>query len=308
MRSFHLGHLGVAAMLSAAAVSVFGISAHVNAAPGDVSSVVPIVPCRLFDTRATETVGTRSTPINAGEEATFAVWGTNGNCTIPNTTTGIIANVTVANPTSASFLTVYPSDAPLPFTSNLNWTAGVAPTPNLISVAISASGAIKVFNNAGTVDVILDIMNYFVPAVGGARRTRWASRTGWAPRVTPARKALPDPRAPRVTPARRPSGPRAPRVTRRRASRAEGAKGDTGAQGPPGQSLVHYALTPPHPHFHDANVREVKGVAATSGGPTPTTGTALLDPITAARRASTSSARRRSSSTSPRTRRRRPTA
>ena len=167
MRSFHLAHLGVAAMLSATAVSVFGISAHVNAAPGDVSSVVPIVPCRLFDTRATETVGTRSTPINAGEEATFAVWGTNGNCTIPNTTTGIIANVTAANPTVASFLTVYPSDAPLPFTSNLNWTAGVAPTPNLISVAISASGEIEVFNNAGTVDVILDIMNYFVPAVGG---------------------------------------------------------------------------------------------------------------------------------------------
>ena len=42
-----------------------------------------------------------------------------------------------------------------------------------------------------------------------------------------------------------------------------GAKGDTGAQGHSGQALVHYALTPlPHPHFHDANVREVKG----SGG------------------------------------------
>ena len=169
MRSFHLGHLGVAAMLSAAAVSVFGISVPANAAPGDVSSVVPIVPCRLFDTRATETVGTRSTPINAGEEATFAVWGTNGNCTIPNTTTGIVANVTISNPTSSSFLTVYPADAPRPFTSNLNWTPGVAPTPNMISVAVSASGAIKVFNNAGTVDVILDIMNYFVSAAGGAQ-------------------------------------------------------------------------------------------------------------------------------------------
>ena len=86
MRSFHLAHVGVAAILSAAAVSVFGIAAHVNAAPGDVSSVVPIVPCRLFG-RATETVGTRSTPIDEGEEATFAVWGTNGNCTIPSTAT-----------------------------------------------------------------------------------------------------------------------------------------------------------------------------------------------------------------------------
>ena len=38
--------------------------------------------------------------------------------------------------------------------------------------------------------------------------------------------------------------------------------------------------TPAHPNFPDANVREVTGVAATSGGPTPTTGTALLDPIT----------------------------
>jgi Collagen triple helix repeat (20 copies) len=67
-----------------------------------------------------------------------------------------------------------------------------------------------------------------------------------------------------------PTGPTGPK----------GDKGDIGAQGPPGQSLVHYALTPPHPSFPNATVREVTGVAASSGGPTPTTGTALLDPIT----------------------------
>ena len=113
MRSFRLVHLGIAAALAAATATVVGLSGHLTAAPGDVSSVVPIVPCRLFDTRAANTVGTRSTPIGALEEATFAVWGTNGNCTIPTTATGIVANLTTVNGTTSSFLTVFPADASL---------------------------------------------------------------------------------------------------------------------------------------------------------------------------------------------------
>ena len=224
MRSFHLGHLGVAAMLSAATVSVFGISVPANAAPVDVHRWFQS--CHVgCSTHATEAVGTRSTPINAGEEATFAVRGTNGNCTIPNTTTRNFTNVTISNPTSSSFLTVYPADAPRPFTSNLNWTPGVAPTPNMISVAVSASGAIKVFNNAGTVDVIVDIMNYFVSAAGGAQGPAGPPGPAGAKGDTGAQ------------------GPRGPK----------GAKGDTGAQGPRGpkgaKGDTGGAQGPPGPYF-----------------------------------------------------------
>ncbi len=138
MRSFRFVHLGIAAALAAATATVVGLSGHLTAAPGDVSSVVPIVPCRLFDTRAANTVGTRSTPIGALEEATFAVWGTNGNCTIPTTATGIVSNLTTVNGTATSFLTVFPADASLPNASNLNWVAGDPPTPNQVSVGLSS--------------------------------------------------------------------------------------------------------------------------------------------------------------------------
>jgi hypothetical protein len=77
--------------------------------------------------------------------------------------------VTAVNPSSASYVTIYPSDAsPRPTASNLNFVAGSAPTPNQVTVALSATGAISAFNNGGTVDLIIDIVGYYLPAHAGA--------------------------------------------------------------------------------------------------------------------------------------------
>ena len=163
------------------------------------------MPCRLFDTGPATQVGNRATPIGAGEEATFAVWGTNGNCTIPDSATGVITNVTTVDGTADSFLAVYPADVARPNTSSQNWVAGGPPNPNGINVALSSSGAIKVFNLAGSVDVVIDIMGYLTPGGAGA----------------------PGPVGP--------VGPAGP----------AGPTGATGAPGPPGQSFVYYAETMP---------------------------------------------------------------
>jgi hypothetical protein len=122
---------------------------------------VPIVPCRLFDTRATSTVGPRSAPLAANDTFTQPVTGAHGNCTIPTQATGVAMNVTAVNPTATSYLTVYPSDAKQPTASNLNWVAGAPPTPNKVDVKLSADGQINLFNNGGTVDVIGDIVGYY---------------------------------------------------------------------------------------------------------------------------------------------------
>jgi hypothetical protein len=170
MRQFRLVHVGVAAVLGAATVTAVGLVQSATAAGSGTPSVfVPITPCRLVDTRAgSDNVGTRATPIGSGEAATFAVWNTNGHCTIPNTATGIATNTTAVNPTAGSFLTVYPADAsPRPTASNLNFTAGSPPTPNQVTVGLSAAGAIGVFNLSGTVDIIVDIVGYYQPAAAG---------------------------------------------------------------------------------------------------------------------------------------------
>jgi hypothetical protein len=132
------------------------------------SSFVPITPCRLIDTRpAPDNVGARSTPIGAGETYVATVWGTNGACTIPSTATGVSLNAVAVHPTAASYLTIFPSDATRPLASNLNWVAGQAPTPNAVTAALSADGRLGLYNLAGTVDVLVDIVGYYVPSSSG---------------------------------------------------------------------------------------------------------------------------------------------
>ena len=99
--------------------------------------------------------------------ATFAVAGTNGNCTIPQNATGIAANVTITNPTAPGFLTLYPSGTARPNASNINWVAGQAPTANSAVIGL-AGGTIDVFNYDGTVDLVLDISGYYTGALPGA--------------------------------------------------------------------------------------------------------------------------------------------
>ena len=87
--------------------------------------------------------------------------GTNGNCTIPAGALAIDANVTITAPTSDGFLSVFPADAALPNASSLNWSAGQAPTPNAVTVDLSTDGKVNVFNERGTVNVIIDIVGYY---------------------------------------------------------------------------------------------------------------------------------------------------
>lgn len=176
-------HVGIAAAIAAAAVTAVDLVQSVGAGSGTQSSFVPITPCRLADTRVQTPVGTRATPIGAGETVTLQVTGSNGQCILPADATGIASNVTVVNPTAASYLTVFPADAAQPLASNLNWTAASSATPNQVTVALSATGAVKVFNNAGTIDVVVDIVGYYVsapPPITPAR-VLWVATNGSHP-------------------------------------------------------------------------------------------------------------------------------
>jgi hypothetical protein len=158
--------IGAAVAVSLGAGGI-GLIAHAagTSAP---SSFVSIAPCRLFDTRpAPDTVGNRSTPLNAGEEFDRQVTGTNGNCTIPSTATGISYNLTV--PTGINgYLTVYPGDAARPTSSSINPVGGEGVKANGGIVGLSATGSIKVFTLTGPVNAILDITGYFTPTTGTA--------------------------------------------------------------------------------------------------------------------------------------------
>src|SRR6202140_1938283 len=114
----------------------------------------PVVPARILDTRTA--LGGHPSQLCAGQTLTLQVAGAGG---APSGAYAAVMNVTVTNTSAASYLTVYPADAPQPVASNLNWTAG-ATVANLVEVRLSAGGAVKIFDAAGHADVIADLAGW----------------------------------------------------------------------------------------------------------------------------------------------------
>jgi hypothetical protein len=129
---------------------------------GERAVFVPITPCRVIDTRASEAVPGRQSPLGPGETFTQSTHGNNGKCTgIPADATGLTLNVTTVNATSNTFITIWPTGPAQPVASNLNPAPNQPPTPNAVVTDISAAGQFNIFNQAGSVDILIDITGYF---------------------------------------------------------------------------------------------------------------------------------------------------
>ena len=142
----------------------YGVVSHARGqAPASApSAFVAITPCRLLDTRVSQNVGTRDTPLDADETAIFDVWGTNGDCTIPSGATAIVGNLTVVkiHQTGAEFLTLFPASAARPKASTLNPDGVIA--ANGFTIALSDVGRLAVYNSNDQPDIIIDIYGYYV--------------------------------------------------------------------------------------------------------------------------------------------------
>jgi len=88
----------------------------------------------------------------------------------PTPPTALVLNVTVANPTAASFLTLWPDGSSRPNASDLNFLPGQT-TSNLVVVKVSPQvdlghafqkvWKLAIFNAAGTTDVIIDVVGWY---------------------------------------------------------------------------------------------------------------------------------------------------
>ncbi len=125
----------------------------------DEGEFTSLVPHRVIDSRPGG-VGTTLTKWAAGETRTVTVTG--GVTTVPAGVKAVVVNLTAVAPSSNTHLSVFPADAvTAPVASNLNLPAGDV-RANLVVVGVDSQGRIKVFNNAGTIDVILDVVGYFI--------------------------------------------------------------------------------------------------------------------------------------------------
>jgi hypothetical protein len=135
-------------------------SATVSA--GERSVFVPVVPCRLVDTRpAPSTVGDRGVPIVKDEQFQVLVRGKRGNCNVSPGATAVVLNVTAADARGDGFLTVWPAENERPNTSNLNFSNRQAPVANAVTVKIDSQGAIKFSTSSSSLNVIADVVGYF---------------------------------------------------------------------------------------------------------------------------------------------------
>ena len=97
-------------------------------------------------------------PLGQQDSIDLTVVGRGG---VPATGAGAVAlNVTATNPTAGSFLTVWPTGAPRPLASNLNYGIGQT-VPNLVIVPVGTNGQISIYNNTGGVDVVVDVLGWF---------------------------------------------------------------------------------------------------------------------------------------------------
>jgi hypothetical protein len=71
-----------------------------------------------------------------------------------------VLNVTVTNPTVGSYLTLWPSGSTVPLASDLNFTRGQT-VANLVVTRVGADGKVDLFNPAGSVDVVIDVVGWY---------------------------------------------------------------------------------------------------------------------------------------------------
>lgn len=127
--------------------------------------VVPLTsPFRVFDTREAQW---GSVALGAGQAEDWSFADFIGSVNIGGVSVGnqlaVIGNLTsasltptVASSQTASYLTVYPSDAQRPVASNLNTVSTAGPVPNLAIMKYSASKTIRVFNQQGSSHYLYD--------------------------------------------------------------------------------------------------------------------------------------------------------
>jgi hypothetical protein len=132
----------------------------------------PVAPARVLDTRPGSGLQHGGKTMTAGNTLTFKVAGL-GNVPASGVSS-VVLNVTVTDPTSSSFLTVYPAGVARPVASNLNFVAGQT-IPNRVTVPVGTNGSVTLYNHAGRVDVLADVGGWYTdtsnPAASGSTFT-----------------------------------------------------------------------------------------------------------------------------------------
>ena len=139
-------------------------------------AVKPVTQARIADSRLASSDPKRGATCPASPTAPLGVFGqaTQGATQrlrvlgvggVPTDARGVVINLTVTQPSTSSFATVWGANpvtgaaAAMPQSSTLNWAAGDT-VSNSITAVPDGQGCISIFNQLGTAHVIVDVMGY----------------------------------------------------------------------------------------------------------------------------------------------------
>ena len=127
------------------------------------SSLIPLAPVRLLETRTGPGLGT----VDGGffgqgirpADSTLQL-GVVGRATMPDWARSVVLNVTVTGALGSGFLTVFPCSQPRPTSSNLNYAAGTTRAVAVVAQISSIDGTICIYTQSPT-HVVVDLTGFY---------------------------------------------------------------------------------------------------------------------------------------------------
>ncbi len=113
----------------------------------------PLPAARVMDTTPDAVA-----PIGPASTSTLTVLNVGG---VPATGVSAVAlNIAAKGPSANSFIVAWPNGVARPLAANLNPRAGLD-VSNLAVVKVGTGGKVQLYNHAGTVDLVVDVVGYF---------------------------------------------------------------------------------------------------------------------------------------------------
>jgi hypothetical protein len=158
----------VTVVSSARTDAIVDVSGYFSAAGGTGAEFSPeAAPVRVCDTRAVTTFSPQNQCSNehlaSGTSHELTLKVTNGGSVsdgVPANATAVVVNLTGIGPSASTFLTVFPGPT-LPNSSDLNPAAGETRANLVVATVNPSTGDISVFNNTGSLDVIVDVLGWY---------------------------------------------------------------------------------------------------------------------------------------------------
>lgn len=147
--------LAVSAGGTEVVADIVGTYAHLGAPTVLPERFTPVTPTRLLDSRTA--MGGWASPLGPGISRGLPVRGVGP---VPGDASSVVLSVTATEGTENSFLAVSPDAAGPPSTSNLQFAAGQT-IANLVMVPVGAASSVRLFNQLGSVQVVVDVVGYF---------------------------------------------------------------------------------------------------------------------------------------------------